>query len=238
MGDRKILFVLTGHDRLGPAGDESADRTGFHLAEAAKPWAILTDAGLTIDLVTPDGGTAPIDPGSKNMDDEDNARFLADERVSAQIADTRPLYEAELGDYEAIYFPGGHGTMWDLPDNEVVQHAVRDMYEDGKVVAAVCHGPAAFVNVRMSNGKWFVDGRTISTFTDAEEKSVDKDRIVPFLLASKLADRGATINRADDNFDKSVSIDGRIVTGQNPASAKGVGEAIRDLVREHLAKDA
>jgi len=237
MSGRKILFVLTGHDRLGPAGDNSADKTGFHLAEAAKPWAVLSDAGFTIDLFTPSGGAAPIDPSSKAMDDEDNERFLADERVSAQIVDARPLYEADLGDYEAIYFPGGHGTMWDLPENEVVQHAIRTMYEDGKVVAAVCHGPAAFVNVRLSDGKWFVDGRTLSAFTDAEEKSVDKDDVMPFLLAGKLKERGATMNRAD-KFKKSVSIDGRIVTGQNPASARGVGEGIRNRVAERLAEAA
>ena len=171
------------------------------------------------------------------MDDPDNDRFLSDERVSAALADTPPLYEARLDDYEAIFFPGGHGTMWDLPENEVVQHAVQTLFEDGKVVAAVCHGPAAFVNVKLSNGKWLVNKRTISTFTDAEEKSVGKDEIMPFLLASKLRERGAEINRAD-NFKESVSIDGRIVTGQNPASAKGVGEGIRDLVMERLEKAA
>ncbi|MDX1508395.1 MAG: type 1 glutamine amidotransferase domain-containing protein, partial [Woeseiaceae bacterium] len=125
----------------------------------------------------------------------------------------------------------------DLPENGDVQSAVRTMYEDGKVVAAVCHGPAAFVNVKLSDGSWLVNGKTLSTFTDDEERAVEKDEIVPFLLENKLRERGATIDKAE-NFEASVSVDQRIVTGQNPASARGVGEAIRDLIKERDAKAA
>lgn len=237
MPERKILFVLTGHDRLGPAGDDAAPKTGFHLAEAAWPWKVLTDASFAVDFVTPDGGPAPIDPSSRKMDDPDNARFLDDSSVRRVLDDTPALSDVALDDYDAIYFPGGHGTMWDLPDNDAVQDAVRSMYEDGKVVAAVCHGPAALVNVRLSDGRWLVDGKTISVFTDEEEKSVDKDSVVPFLLASKLEERGATIARSD-NFESSVSVDGRLVTGQNPASARELGERIRDLVKQRIADAA
>ncbi len=237
MKNRKVLFVLTGHDRLGKAGDRSADKTGFHLAEAAGPWRVLTDAGFEVDLATPKGGEAPIDPGSRDLGDRDNADFMKDANVKAQLAKTRALTDLDLKSYDAIYFPGGHGTMWDLPDDQNVQKAVRTMFEDGKVVAAVCHGPAAFVNVRLSDGSWLVNGKTLSVFTDAEEKSVKKDGIVPFLLASRLQERGAKIDRAD-NFEKSVSVDGRLVTGQNPASARGVGEAIRDLLQERRERAA
>lgn len=237
MDKRKILFVLTGHDRLGKADDRDADKTGFHLSEAATPWSILTEAGFTVDFATPAGGKAPIDPSSRDLDDKDNARFLEDDRVKRQIGDTRKLADVTLSEYEAIYFPGGHGTMWDFPDSDAVKNAVRKMYEDGKVVAAVCHGPAAFVNVTMSDGRWFVQDRRMSAFTDAEEKAVEKDSVMPFLLASRLEERGAKLENAD-NFESSVSIDERLVTGQNPASARGVGEAIRDLVTKRIRKAA
>ena len=237
MRERKILFVLTGHDRLGPAGDESAPKTGFHLAEAARPWAVLSQAGFAVDFATPAGGAAPIDPGSRDTDDPDSARFLGDTRIARTLENTPALGDVALEDYDAIYFPGGHGTMWDLPDSTAVQDAVRTMYEDGKVVAAVCHGPAALVNVKLSDGSWLVSGRTVSVFTDEEEKAVDKDSAVPFLLASKLEERGATIAKAD-NFESSVSVDGRLVTGQNPASATALGERIRDLVKQRVADAA
>lgn len=237
MPERKILFVLTGHDRLGPAGDDSVPKTGFHLAEAALPWAVLTEAGFCVDFVTPAGGPAPIDPSSRETDDPDSARFLDDEDVRKVLDDTRALQDVPLADYDAIYFPGGHGTMWDLPDHEAVQDAVRMMYEDDKVVAAVCHGPAALVNVKLSDGRWLVAGKTVSVFTDEEEKSIDKDSVMPFLLASRLEERGATIAKADI-FESSVSTDGHLLTGQNPASARELGERIRDLVKARTADAA
>lgn len=237
MNNQKILFVLTNHDRLGPASDTSADKTGFHLAEAARPWAVLTEAGYAIDLASPKGGKAPIDPSSRDLDDEVNARFMSDANMASQIGNTHALKDVQLGDYAAIYFPGGHGTMWDFPESADIQSAIRTMYEGGKIVAAVCHGPAAFVNVKLSNGSWLVNDKTLSTFTDDEERAVEKDSIVPFLLEKKLRERGAKIEKAG-NFEKSVSSDQRIVTGQNPASARGVGEAIRDLLEARKVKAA
>lgn len=233
MQKRKILFVLTNHDKLGPADADSADPTGFHLSEAATPWKVLTDAGFDVDLATPAGGQAPIDPSSKDLDDDVNKAFLNDSEVGPALARTPSLDSVDLDSYEAIYFPGGHGTMWDLPDSEAVQRAVRTMYERGKIVGAVCHGPAALVNVKLSDGSWLVDGKKVSAFTDEEEKAAEKDDIMPFMLASKLVERGAKHEKSG-NFESSVSIDGNLVTGQNPASAKGVAEAIRDRVRERL----
>jgi putative intracellular protease/amidase len=237
VNNERILFVLTNHDRLGPAGDISADKTGFHLAEAARPWAVLTQAGYAIELASPKGGKAPIDPSSRDLDDEVNARFMSDANMATQIDNTHALKDVQLGDYDAIYFPGGHGTMWDFPESDDIQSAIRTMYEDGKVVAAVCHGPAAFVNVKLSDGSWFVNGKTLSTFTDEEERAVEKDSIMPFLLEKKLISRGAKIAKAG-NFEKSVSIDQRVVSGQNPASAQGVGEGIRDLLEKQKSKAA
>lgn len=237
MSNNRILFVLTGHDRLGRKGDKTAEKTGFHLAEASRPWRVLKKAGYDIDFVSPEGGKAPIDPGSLDLDDKDNAAFMADEKVSAVIADTKALKDVSLDAYDAIYFPGGHGTMWDFPDNEHVQTAVRDMFEQKKIVAAVCHGPAALVNVKLSDGNWLVDGKTLSVFTDEEEKAVNKEEVVPFLLARKLKERGASISKAE-NFAGKVSVDGRLVTGQNPASAEELGEAIRDLLQERRKQAA
>lgn len=237
MRDSKILFVLTGHDRLGALADPSAPKTGFHLAEAARPWAILVDAGFHVDFVTPAGGKAPIDPGSREVEDDVNERFMEDEHVQAQLGNTRALAAIDVSDYDAIYFPGGHGTMWDLPDDESVHAAVRSFYEAERVVAAICHGPAALVNVRLSNGGWLVKGKTVTCFTDEEETAIDKHEIVPFLLETRLEAHGAKINKAD-KYEACVSVDGHLVTGQNPASATELGERIRDLVSKRIADAA
>jgi putative intracellular protease/amidase len=226
---RKILFVLTNHDRLGNPGDETAEATGFHLYEAAKPWATLVDAGFHVDIVTPKGGVAPIDPSSRESGEPESARFLNDAGVASAIESSRSLSDIDLSDYDAIYFPGGHGTMWDLPHDDAVRNAVAVMLDAGKVVAAVCHGPAAFVNAKLADGSWAVDGRDVACFTDDEERAVEKDTLMPFLLGTRLQERGANLIPAA-NFDASVAVDGTLVTGQNPASAPGVGEAIRDLV--------
>lgn len=237
MSKLKALFVLTGHDRLGEAGDDSAGKTGFHLFEAAKPWAILMDAGIEVDLVTPSGGNAPIDPSSRDLENEDNLRFINDPKVNAQIDYAVPLQDVNLNQYEAIYFPGGHGTMWDLPADEAVHDAVVHMYEQGKIVAAVCHGPAALVNARLSDGRHLVDGRKVAAFTDDEERSIEKDQLMPFALASTLEAHGATLVSAA-NFESAIAIDGNLVTGQNPASAEGVGNAVRDRILERAAEAA
>ncbi|KUJ83486.1 type 1 glutamine amidotransferase domain-containing protein [Microbulbifer flavimaris] len=225
MANHRVLFVLTGHQELGDTGE----KTGFHLSEAAYPWRVLREAGFRVDFATPEGGPAPVDPGSEDLEDHTNKAFLSDPGVADQIKATPAVGSLDLTKYSALYFPGGHGTMWDLPDSSAVQDAVREMAEAGKVVGAVCHGPAAFVNVKLSDGSWFVDGKRLSTFTDEEEKAVEKADIVPFMLASKLQARGAIHEKAD-NFAKSVTVDGNLVTGQNPASAQGVGEAIRDRI--------
>lgn len=230
MIQKRILFVLTGHDRLGRGDDDAAEPTGFHLTEAAHPWAILTDAGIAVDLVTPDGGAAPIDPSSKDLDDSDNLRFLQDGAVRQSLRESRALADIDLADYAGVYFPGGHGTMWDLPEHPDVIDAVRTMFESHRPVAAVCHGPAAFVNVRLSDGRWLVDGREICVFTDREEHATGKDTAMPFMLASALSDRGAIL-RSAKNFEACVAVDSNLISGQNPASADGVAHALLEQLR-------
>lgn len=224
---KRILFVLTNHDELGDTGQ----KTGYYLPEAAHPYAVLRAAGHRIDLASPRGGPVPVDPESRDPDDEANAAFLEAEEDA--LEHTLAADEIDPSDYDAIYFAGGHGTMWDFPGCEPLAEATRRIYEDGGVVAAVCHGPAGLVDVELSDGSWLVDGREVSCFTDDEERAVECEDVVPFLLESRLRERGATIRKAG-LWEEMVTVDGRLVTGQNPASAEGVGAGVaRVLERRH-----
>jgi len=222
---KRVLFVLTGNERLGDTGR----KTGYHLKEVAHPWRVLRDAGIHVDFATPHGGSAPMDPNSHDLEDDDNRGLLEDPDASKALENTRAAADIRANEYDAIYFAGGHGTMWDLPDDTSLARLAADIYERGGVVGAVCHGPAGLVNVKLSDGTYLVAGRTLAAFTDDEERAVGLDSTVPFLLASQLVERGAK-HQAAGNFEANVAVDGRLVTGQNPASARGVGEALRDAL--------
>ncbi|WP_028937805.1 type 1 glutamine amidotransferase domain-containing protein [Pseudonocardia spinosispora] len=215
----RILIALTSHDRLGDTGRS----TGFYVPEAAHPWKVFSEAGYTVDLVSVQGGAPPRD----GLDSADpiQGEFLADPRMSAQLAATPRPADVDPAEYDALFYAGGHGTMWDFPDDKALAALARDIYEAGGAVAAVCHGPAGLVNVTLSDGSYLVDGRTVSAFTDAEEGAVGMTEVVPFLLQSTLQARGATHTGAP-NFQPHVVVDDRLVTGQNPASARGVAEAV------------
>jgi len=221
----RILFVLTNHAELGDSGDP----TGFFLSEASHPYQVLREAGYEIDFVSPQGGAVPIDPSSHDLDDAANAAFLDAEENALQ--DTFAPIGVEGNAYAAIYFAGGHGTMWDFPDHEGLINLTSSIYQRGGVVGAVCHGPAGLVNVRLPDGSYLVEGKQMTCFTDDEERSMELDDVVPFLLESKLEERGAHIEAAEP-FQDNVKVDGRLVTGQNPASATGVGQALADVIRE------
>lgn len=216
---RRVLFVLTNHDELGDTGEE----TGYYLPEAAHPYRVLREAGYEIDFVSPEGGPVPVDPESRDLEDEANASFLEAEEEA--LEDTLAAGEIDPDDYAAIYFAGGHGTMWDFPDCRPLAEATTRIWENGGVVGAVCHGPAGLVNVRLSDGAPLVDGREVSCFTNEEERAVECDEVVPFLLETRLEERGATVRKAEP-WQEKVVVDGRLVTGQNPASAEGVGEGM------------
>lgn len=220
-----ILFVLTGHTRLGDSGQP----TGWHASEVTHPFSVFSDAGYDIKFASPGGGKTFPDPGSVDFDDPQNWIWLNDPDWMARTVNTLPVSTLDASDYAAVYFPGGHGTMWDLPDHEGVQHLIRDIWEQGKPVGAVCHGPAALVNTTLSDGSYLVDGKCLAAFTDEEERAVDKDDIVPFLLASKLEQRGAE-HQGAGNFESQVVVDGQLVTGQNPASARPLAEAMLELL--------
>lgn len=222
---RNVLFILTSNHELGQTGKS----TGYHLFEAAAPWCVLRDAGCNIDFASPKGEHAPIDQGSMDRENAINRRFLAEARNG--IDNTTRLSHVEAGKYDAVYMPGGHGPMWDLADNGEVHDIIRTVYEENNgTVAAICHGPAAFVGLRLSNGDYLVDGKRLTCFSDLEEKVIGRDRVVPFLLASRLREQGAEHVMAD-NFGECVCVDGRLVTGENPASAMRLGEEMKTALQ-------
>jgi len=220
---KPVLFVLTSHNKVG-----NTDKpTGYYLAEVAHPLAILEAAGISVEFASIQGGNAPVD--GLDLEDKINARYWHNAEFRKAVANTLCLDDVDPNRYSAVFFAGGHGTMWDFPDSKAVQNVTRDIYEAGGVVAAICHGPSALVNVKLSNGRYLVAGKKLSAFTNDEEQSIELDHTVPFLLASKLIERGA-LHQPKPNWNSNVVVDERLVTGQNPQSATGVGEAIRDLL--------
>lgn len=222
-----VLFVLTSCERLG----ETGRKTGYFLSEVTHPARVLSRTGFEIQLASPRGGQPPVDPGSRDHDDEDNRWFLNDDEWLARVADTSPPEDLDPRDFSAVFFAGGHGTMWDLPDNRALARLTASIWEHGGVVAAVCHGPAGLLNVELAGGDRLVAGRELTSFTDEEEAAVELDEVVPFLLESRLRERGANFSKVDP-FREHVVTDGRLVTGQNPASARGVGKAMVKLLMQ------
>jgi putative intracellular protease/amidase len=221
---KPVLIVLTSHAEKGNTGEA----TGFYLSEVTHPLAVFQAANIPVEFASIQGGAAPVD--GLDLTDAINARYWQDQSFKAQLASTQKLQAIDSAKYSAVFFAGGHGTMWDFPDSPAVQRVAREVYEAQGVVAAVCHGPAALVNVRLSDGKYLVEGKEVSAFTDAEEQAVKLDAVVPFLLSATLAKRGAIL-RGAANWQAQVSVSARLVTGQNPASATGVAQAMVQLLQ-------
>jgi putative intracellular protease/amidase len=228
---QKVLIVLTSHDTLGDTGKE----TGFYLPEVSHPVAVFDRAGLIVEYVSPKGGKAPM----IGIDRTDllNAAFLDDPKKLSQVENTLHPTQVNPSEYDAIFYAGGHGTMWDFPENSDLAHIAASIYEQGGVVGAVCHGPAGLVNVRLSNNDYLVAGKVVSTFTNEEEAAIELTAVVPFLLETKLIDRGATVEKAP-NFQAKVVVSDRLVTGQNPASAAGVAEKMVELLKQQASSFA
>ena len=219
----RILIVLTSHDRLGDTGN----KTGFWLEEFASPYYIFHDAGVEITLASIAGGQPPIDPKSalEEWETDDTRRFNQDKDAKTELANTKSIKELEAGSFDAIFFPGGHGPMWDFPENETLANLIGSFDKERKIIAAVCHGPVALVDVKKSDGTPLVSGKRISAFTNGEEDAVELSEVVPFLLEDRLRDLGAMIENGPD-FSINVVTDGNLITGQNPQSSAEGARAV------------
>lgn len=226
MTSQKVLIVLTSHATLGDTGKE----TGFYLPEVTHPLYAFTKAGLTVDFVSPKGGKAPM--VGIDLADPLNKAFLDDSEQVSRVENTLNPAQIDPAEYGAIFYAGGHGTMWDFADNQELSGIAAAIYEAGGIVGAVCHGPAALVNIKLSDGAYLVANKTVAAFTNEEEAAVGLTDIVPFLLEAKLIDRGANFTKVA-NFQACVVECDRLVTGQNPASAAGVGEKMVELMQNH-----
>jgi putative intracellular protease/amidase len=221
---KPVLFVVTSNPVKGATGIP----TGFNLAEVTHPLEKLQAAGIRVDIASIQGGAAPLD-GLEDMTDPVVARYWADAAFRHAIAHTLRLEAVDSSGYAAIFFAGGHGTMWDFPESAAAQKAIREIDAAGGIVSAVCHGPAALVNARRADGSLLIAGKRVAAFTDGEEEEVQSTHVVPFLLASTLNKRGAHHQNAA-NWANNVVVDGRLITGQNPQSAASLGEALRDAL--------
>ncbi|GHO64582.1 dimethylallyltransferase [Ktedonobacter sp. SOSP1-52] len=224
----KVLMVLTSHDQLGDTGK----KTGFWLEEFAAPYYVLKDAGVTITLTSPKGGQPPLDPKSDLPENqtETTKRFRADSAAATELAHTRKLVDISANDFDAVFYPGGHGPMWDMPDNPHSIALIEALVKANKPVSAVCHAPVAFINAHDANGQPLVRGKHVTGFTNEEEEAMGLTTVVPFLLEDKLKERGGIYSKARP-FAPYVQIDGKLVTGQNPASSGPAAEALLQLLR-------
>lgn len=228
MTAHRILIVTTSHGMLGATGKA----TGLWLEELAAPYWVFRDAGCEVDIVSMAGGKVPLDPRSTESSAAPTpsmTRFLGDPRAKATIENTPALRDVATETYDAIFLPGGHGTMWDLPANEHLGAAVARAYDEGRVVAAVCHGPAGLVGAVRADGKALVGARRVTAFTNAEEAAVGLTDTVPFLLESRLRELGAIFECAG-TFKPFVVRDGNLVTGQNPQSSSAVAKAVLEAL--------
>ncbi len=216
---KKILFVVTSHDKKGSTGED----TGYYLGEVSHPWEVLHKAGYEIDFVSPKGGTPPVD--GFDLKDPVNKEFWENKEYKNKIDHSMTPSQVNPKEYSTIFYAGGHGAMWDFADNKELADIASQIYENGGIVAAVCHGPAGLVNIKLNNGKYLVDGKKINAFTNEEESEVKLTNVVPFLLEDKLKERGAKFEKSG-LWQNHVVTDQRVITGQNPQSAKSVGEAI------------
>lgn len=222
----KILMVLTSHEQLGDSGH----KTGFWAEEFAAPYYLFKDAGAEIVIASPNGGQPPIDPNSEQSAAQTNAtvRLFEDQAAMEQLANTLKLSQVTADKFDAIFYPGGHGPLWDLSEDPLSIGLIQQFWEQEKPVAAVCHAPAVLVNVKTPAGKPLVQGRKVSAFTNSEEAAVGLTEVVPFLLEDKLQELGGIYEKVADWKPHAV-VDGNLITGQNPASSELVA---RELLKK------
>jgi putative intracellular protease/amidase len=219
----RILIVLTSHDQLGDTGN----KTGFWLEEFAAPYYRLLDANVELTLASPAGGQPPLDPKSSEEGAQTEAthRFNADQKAQAALANTVKLAGVRADDFDAVFYPGGHGPLWDLVENKDSISLIENFIATNKPVAAVCHAPAVLVNAHDASGQPLVQGKRVTGFSNSEEAAVGLTDIVPFLLEDRLTEMGASYEKTDDWHPLAV-VDGLLITGQNPASSEAVATAL------------
>jgi len=227
-----ILMVLTSHDQLGDTGK----KTGFWLEEFAAPYYVLKDAGHTITLASPKGGQPPLDPKSDEPDAQTEAtkRFKADAEAQAQLASTETLSSIDASSFDAVFYPGGHGPLWDLTNDPTSKSIIEMTLAADKPVALVCHAPAVLKNAQAPNGDPLVKGRKVTGFTNAEEEAVGLTDVVPFLLENELKAQGAEFSEGG-TFTVHVVTDGLLITGQNPPSSEAAAEALLKVLEKRGA---
>lgn len=234
-----ILIILTSHSELGNTGEQ----TGFHWSEMTVPYYKFIDAGHDVQIASVKGGNPPFDPSS--LDDDESKRdatvnrFLADQAAMKKLENSLAPNNINVLHFDAVYFPGGHGTMWDLPVNKHLGDIVSKFYIENKIIAAVCHGPAIFANPNAlkENGEPIVKGKNINCFTNSEECEVEKDSIVPFMMETKLEELGAKIHKGK-NWEGFVIQDGNLITGQNPFACEKLAEKVISAVNQKTEKAA
>ena len=229
----KVLIVLTSHSDLGNTGE----KTGFWIEEFAAPYYVLADAGVELTIASPKGGQPPVDPKSEALDAQTVAtkRFYADYALIDKVAHTLKLSDVNEADYDAIFYPGGHGPLWDLATDSISIALIESFYKHNKPLALVCHAPAALVKAKAPNGEPLVNGKDVTGFSDTEEEAVKLTKIVPFLLEAELKKLGAHYSKGDD-WGSYVKRDGLLITGQNPASSEAAAKALLDVLQENKQK--
>jgi putative intracellular protease/amidase len=224
----KILMVLTSHSQLGNTGE----KTGFWIEEFVAPYYVLADAGAEITIASPKGGQPPVDPKSelKNAQTPSTERFYKDFKVIDAVAHSLKLSTIKEADYDAVFYPGGHGPLWDLATDKNSIQLIEAFYNHQKPIAFLCHSPAALVNVKAKNGEPLVKGKAVTGFSNTEEEAVKLTKVVPFLLEDELTKNGANYSKVDD-WASYVKQDGLLITGQNPGSSEAVAELILETIR-------
>ncbi len=219
----KILFVLTSHSQLG----ETDQKTGFWIEEFASPYYLLTDAGAEITIASPAGGQPPVDPKSEAEEAQTQAtlRFFKDMNAIDKVAYSLKLSDVKPENYDAIFYPGGHGPLWDLASDTTSIKLIETFYNTQKPIAFVCHAPAALVKVKAENGQPLVKGKKVTGFSDTEEEAVGLTKVVPFLLEDELKKLGGHYSKGDD-WASFTQQDGLLITGQNPASSEEVARLL------------
>lgn len=224
----KILMVLTSHDQLGDTGE----KTGFWLEEFAAPYYVLRDAGAEITLASPKGGQPPLDPKSDSEDAQTDAtrRFKQDDAAQQALANTVKLSSVDADQFDAVFYPGGHGPLWDLAESADSRKLLESFAAADRPIGAVCHAPGVFRHVKGSDGEPLVKGRRVTGFTNGEEEGVGLTDVVPFLVEDMLKDNGADYRKGDD-WASYVEVDGKLVTGQNPASSEAAAKELLALLK-------